>query len=317
MVVIHRFDCKAGSVARWTLSIIRGKCKALWGKPQTLLRLSQRSNELSCTRFDEERSKKSKVIDEQRCGTVCFSLTHQPTHEFDCRTSSGCRCLWGTQIAGMPGLVIVLDQACACQETDCIFRVWVRDGASGPGPGLVYTLCYAENSDARLSFVTLSSSPVACILFCKNLSLQGWGFLDFSIGQWFFFFLSKESYATGAQTLRKPDSRSTCTSHHMRPHCWSRRNQHCKKSLESLLIGKTEIFRDEHERGCRSSALPGCDQFSPSCSSRAAFRELKAWAAGFFFFLFLVSLEDSKRKQDELEFDSCFGSPNGVLVWFG
>ena len=47
--------------------IILGKCKALWGKPRTLLRLSQRSTELSCTRFDEERSKKIK--NERRCGT--------------------------------------------------------------------------------------------------------------------------------------------------------------------------------------------------------------------------------------------------------
>ena len=38
-----------------------------------LLRLSQRSTELSCTRFDEERSKKSKTIDEQRCGTGFFA----------------------------------------------------------------------------------------------------------------------------------------------------------------------------------------------------------------------------------------------------
>ena len=49
---------------------ILGKSKALWGKPRTLLRLSQRPTELSCTKFDEERSKKSKAIDEQRCGTV-------------------------------------------------------------------------------------------------------------------------------------------------------------------------------------------------------------------------------------------------------
>ena len=26
--------------------------------------------------------------------------THQPTHEFDCRTSSGCSCLWGTHVGG-------------------------------------------------------------------------------------------------------------------------------------------------------------------------------------------------------------------------
>ena len=29
-----------------------------------------------------------------------FAWTHQPTHEFDCRTSSGCRCLWGTHVGG-------------------------------------------------------------------------------------------------------------------------------------------------------------------------------------------------------------------------
>ena len=51
-----------------------GKCKALWGKPRTLLRLSQRSTELSCTRFDAERSKKSKAIDEQHCGTFFFGM---------------------------------------------------------------------------------------------------------------------------------------------------------------------------------------------------------------------------------------------------
>ena len=29
-----------------------------------------------------------------------FAWTHQPTHEFNCRTSSGCRCLWGTHVSG-------------------------------------------------------------------------------------------------------------------------------------------------------------------------------------------------------------------------
>ena len=29
-----------------------------------------------------------------------FAWIHQPTHEFDCRTSSGCRCLWGTHVGG-------------------------------------------------------------------------------------------------------------------------------------------------------------------------------------------------------------------------
>ena len=58
-----------GARLRLAPIIILGKCKALWGKPRTLWRLSQRSTELSCTRFDEERAKKSKAIDEQRCGT--------------------------------------------------------------------------------------------------------------------------------------------------------------------------------------------------------------------------------------------------------
>ena len=65
-------------------------------------RLSQRSTEFLCRRFDEERSRKSKAIDKLRCGTVLFQVrwTRQPTHEFDCRTSSGCRCLWGTHVGG-------------------------------------------------------------------------------------------------------------------------------------------------------------------------------------------------------------------------
>ena len=75
-------------------------------------RLSQSSTELSCRRFDEERSK---AIDDQRCGTV-FLRAHQPTHEFHCRTSPGCSI--GVSkvrtLAGIPGLVIALDTACAC-----------------------------------------------------------------------------------------------------------------------------------------------------------------------------------------------------------
>ena len=113
-----------------------------------------------------------------------------------------------------------------------IIRVWVRDGASGPGPDLVHTLCCTKNSDATFScscsssFPTLSSSPVASS--CKNLSF-------FSDGSWifrlangcFFFFFQKKSCATGGQTLRKPGSRSTCTAHRMCSHCCPQRNQHC------------------------------------------------------------------------------------------
>ena len=66
---------------------LRGQLSAFFARE----RLSQSSTELSCRRFDEERSKKSKAIDDQRCGTV-FLRAYQPTHEFHCRTSSGCRC---------------------------------------------------------------------------------------------------------------------------------------------------------------------------------------------------------------------------------
>ena len=98
----------------FSINIVTRECKALWGKPRLLLRSSQRSTELSCMRFDEERSKISKAIDEQRSGPVFFREHISP------RTSStvvrvqvvavcGVRAL-----AGMPGLVIVLDPACAC-----------------------------------------------------------------------------------------------------------------------------------------------------------------------------------------------------------
>ena len=106
----------------------------------------------------------------------------------------------------------------------------------------------------------------------------------------FFFSFLKESCATGRYNLkpfeRLSDSRSTCTAHHMRCHCCPRRNQHCRKSLESWLIGKTEIFRDElsseQEHGCRSCASPGCVQLSPSFSPRAQLEQPL-----FFFFIYL------------------------------
>ena len=92
-----------------------GKCKALWGKPRTLLRLSQRSTELSCPRFDEERSKKSKAIDEQRRGTVFLREYISPrTSSTVVRVQVVGVCEVRT-LAGMPGLVIVLDPACACR----------------------------------------------------------------------------------------------------------------------------------------------------------------------------------------------------------
>ena len=92
---------------------ILGKCKAFWGKPRTLLRLSQTSTELSCTRFDEERSKKIKG--DWTSVYVFFREHISPrTSSTVVRVQVVGACEVRT-LAGMPGLVIVLDPACACQ----------------------------------------------------------------------------------------------------------------------------------------------------------------------------------------------------------
>ena len=173
---------------------------------------------------------------------------------------------------------------------DC--RVWVRDGASGPGPGLVHTaLLYWKQSLKLAHLVTLSSSPVPCSNSCKNLS--------FSDGSWIFrlangfFFFRKKSCATGhghgRQTLRRPDSRSTCTAHRRRSHCRTHKKPTLQEKSRKLAywqyqtLSRRKLLSSEHEHGCRSSTSPGCDQLSPSCSPVA-----QNWAAVFLFiYLFL------------------------------
>ena len=90
---------------------LRGQLSAFCARE----RLSHSLTELSCRRFDEERSKKSKAIDDQRCGTVfCVHIISPRTSSTVVRVQvvgvSKVRTL-----AGMPGLVIALDTACACQ----------------------------------------------------------------------------------------------------------------------------------------------------------------------------------------------------------
>ena len=74
-------------------------------------RLSQRSTELSCARFDEERSRKSKAINEQHCGTVFLREHISP------RTSSTVVQVQvvRTHVGGHARTGFVLDTACACQ----------------------------------------------------------------------------------------------------------------------------------------------------------------------------------------------------------
>ena len=59
----------------WEMQVILGQASdfKLGGQLSVFFeRLSQRSTELRCTRFDEKRSRKSKAIDEQRYGTNFF-----------------------------------------------------------------------------------------------------------------------------------------------------------------------------------------------------------------------------------------------------
>ena len=107
-------------------SPIQGKCKALWGKPRTLLRLSQRSTELSCTRDLMQKDRKNQRRLTSNVVVRFFFAWTKPTHQFDCRTSSGCRCLWGTHVGG---------------HARTRYRV---------GPGLRLPLRKKENGEKRL-----------------------------------------------------------------------------------------------------------------------------------------------------------------------
>ena len=94
-----------------------------------------------------------------------------------------------------------------------------------PDQGLALFIHFAMQKTVKLAHL-LSPSPV--LLWHVPARI----FLFKADGFWIFewpmvFLFSKESYGTGAQTLRKLDSRSTWTAHHMRSHCCPRRNQHC------------------------------------------------------------------------------------------
>ena len=72
-----------------------------------------------------------------------FAWTHQPTHEFDCRTSSGWRYLWGTHVGG---------------RTRTRYRV---------GPGLRLPMRKKENVEERLN-TTLQSFAASTELECER-----------------------------------------------------------------------------------------------------------------------------------------------------
>ena len=176
------------------------------------------------------------------------------------------------------------------KSTDCIIRVWVRDAASGPGPRLVHTTLFCSKQWSPLilspSTVLLSMSLVPARIF---LFLTVLGFFDWSMVVPFsFFFFQKKSCATGGQTLRRPDSPSTCTAHRMRFHCRTQKKQHCKKKSRKLAywqdrtLSRRKLLSSEHEHGCRSSTSPGCDQLSPSRSPVA-----QNWGAVFIYLLIL------------------------------
>ena len=126
-----------------------------------------------------------------------------------------------------------------------LLRSGLKTGHPDQDPALSYN--FAMLKTVKLAhLVTLFSSPVPCS--CKNLS--------FSEGSWifrlangcsflFFFFERKVVQLAGKPfeglTVDRLAQRTVCALTDE-----PRRNQHCKKSLESLLIGKTELFRDEN-----------------------------------------------------------------------
>ena len=88
------------------------KWKALWGKPSNFKlggqlsafflrgclrdRLNSRTRDLMKKDRENQRWSASNVV----VRFFFFAWTHQPIHEFDCCTRSGCRCLWGTHVGG-------------------------------------------------------------------------------------------------------------------------------------------------------------------------------------------------------------------------
>ena len=154
-------------------------------------------------------------------------------------------------------------------------------------------LCYAENSEARSSYHPLQFS---CPLFLQE-SFFFWGFLDFSIGQWLFLFFFRKSCATGGQTLRRLDSRSTCTANRMRSHWRTQKKPTLQEKSRKLAywqdrtLSRRKSLSYEHEQGCRSSTSPGCDQLSPSCSPVAQTEQPLL-----FIYLFEMSQEKSKKR---------------------
>ena len=111
--------------------------------------------------------------------------------------------------------------ACVCYCV-CINRPIVLLGSGfetehpDQGQALFTQLCFAENSEARSSCHPLQLS---CPLFLQeSFSFQTVvGFFDWQMVVPSFLF--SKSCATGGQTLRRPDNRSTCTAHRMRSHC--------------------------------------------------------------------------------------------------
>ena len=95
-------------------------------------------------------------------------------------------------------------------------------------------------------------------------------------------FFFRKSCATGGQTLRRLDSRSTCTAHRMRSHWRTQKKPTLQEKSRKLAYWqdrtlsrrKSLSYELEHEHGCRSRTSPGCDQLSPSCSPVA-----QNWAA--------------------------------------
>ena len=108
-----------------------------------------------------------------------------------------------------------------------------------------YNFAMLKKKWSSLILSPSSSSPVSCS--CKNLSFSDGSWIFRLANDCSFFFFRKKSCATGGQTLRRADSRSTCTAHRRRSHC----RTHKRKPLLQEKSRKLAYWQDRNSFASR------------------------------------------------------------------
>ena len=112
------------------------------------------------------------------------------------------------------------------------------------------------------------------------------------------FFFSKESYATGTQTLRKPDSRSTCTAHRLRSHCCPKKPTLLEKSRKLGYWQDRNLSRENFSALSTSTDVDQVHRSAQPFLFPASFAISKLEQP--FFFFFEMSLEESIKKDNKM-----------------